>query len=141
MSWSEENIEKCSKVGKCDGNDEDIVSEEREPLHMNLAKRSYECFIKGVSIFEEINDNSNLSILLCNLGRFMRFRAHLQDDKEFCFKKMCYLNALNSYKRALTILESKKHSSKLWEIVTFELSSCQFTLAKLMQQHFHNEMV
>lgn len=71
----------------------------------------------------------------------MRFRAHLQDNNEFCFKKMCYEKAFTSYQRALTILESKKQNSQLWDLVTWELSSGKFTLAKLMQQQFQNEMV
>ncbi|XP_055309176.1 erythroid differentiation-related factor 1 isoform X2 [Sitodiplosis mosellana] len=151
MGWSQAEFEKRSseasvqnsaslstKDGEFDDNAE--LSEKPEPLYMSLARKSYENFIRGISIFEEVNDNSNLAILLCNLGRFMRFRAHLQDDKEFCFKKICYENAFTSYQRALTILESKKQNSQLWDLVSWELSSGKFTLAKLIQQHFQNEM-
>lgn len=146
MHWSQEDFEKCSNVSssstKNEGDDnKENVLEKPEPLYMNLARKSYECFIRGISNFEEVEDNSNLSILLCNLGRFMRFRAHLQNEKELNFKKICYENAFTSYQRALTILESKKQNSQLWDLVTWELSSGKFTLAKLMQEHFQNEMV
>lgn len=143
MHWSQEDFEKYSKeyenfdsvaVG-------DVHLEKPEPLHMNLARKSYESLQKGISIFEEIKDKSNLSILLCNLGRFMRFRAHIQGDKEFDFKRICYENAFTSYQRALMILESKKQNAHLWDLVTWELSSGKFTLAKIMQEHFQNRMV
>lgn len=148
MTWSQEDFERCSNISPSSTKDQEDDKKENvlekpdpEPLYMNLARKSYECFIRGISIFEEIEDNSNLSILLCNLGRFMRFRAHLQNDKELNFKKICYENAFTSYQRALTILESKKQNSQLWDLVTWELSSGKFTLAKLMQEHFENEMV
>lgn len=108
---------------------------------MKLAKKSYECFIAGIGIFEEIKDNANLCILLCNMGRFMRFRAHIEGDQDFFFKKTCYENAFSYYQRALTILESKKQNSELWNLVTWELSSGKFTLAKLMQDYFRSKMV
>lgn len=73
------------------------------------------------------------------MGRFMRFRAHLDEIKEFNFKKMCYENAFTSYERALTILESKK--TQLWELVSFELSSGKFTLGKILTEHFKANMV
>lgn len=75
------------------------------------------------------------------MGRFMRFRGHLNESKEFRFKKACYENAFTSYQRALTFLESKKHNSQLWDLVTWELSSGKFTLGKLMKEHYGDEMV
>lgn len=71
----------------------------------------------------------------------MRFRAHLNESKEFSFKKVCYENAFTSYQRALTILESKKQNSKLWDLVTWELSSGKLTLGKLMMEFFADEIV
>lgn len=141
MHWSQEDYEKRSKENEEDKNADTESLEKPEPLYMDLARKSYDSFIRGISIFEEIQDNANLSILLCNLGRFMRFRAHLRNNTELSFKKICYENAFSSYQKALNILESKKQNSQLWDLVTWELSSGKFTLAKLMQQHYQSEMV
>lgn len=48
-----------------------------EPLYQIFIRKSYDCLVRGISAFEEISDNANLAILLCNMGRFMRFRAHV----------------------------------------------------------------
>lgn len=104
---------------------------------LTLAKKSFDCLNRGISAFEKINDDANLSILLCNMGRFMRFRAHLEEDG-FSFKKICYDAAFKSYHRALTILEE---NSQFCDIVTWELSSGKFTFGKLMLEHFRDDMV
>lgn len=75
------------------------------------------------------------------MGRFMRFRAHLGEIKEFSFTKICYENAFSSYERALTILGSKKENHELWDLVTWELSSGKFTLGKIMASHYEDKMV
>lgn len=132
MHWSQQDYEEhkgnsMSSHSKDDKNTGTNVSDESsktDPIYMNLAKKSYECFIRGIAIFEEVKDNANLTILLCNMGRFMRFRAHLENDKEFSFKKICYENAFSSYERALTILESKKRNSQLWDLVTWVCTNC-----------------
>lgn len=113
-----------------------------EPMYLNLSSRSYDCLIRGIACFEEINDEANLAILLCNMGRFWRFRAHLDDSKEnFNFKKKCYDSAFTHYQRALAILESKKRNCNLWEVVTWELSTGKFTLGKHMLEYFAGDMV
>lgn len=113
-----------------------------EPSYLDLSSRSYDCLIRGIACFEEINDDANLAILLCNMGRFMRFRAHLDDSKEnFAFKKKCYEGAFTHYQRALGILESKKRNCDLWAVVTWELSTGKFTLGKHMLQYFADDMV
>lgn len=53
-----------------------------EPVYMKLAKKSYDCLIRGISAFNEVQDNVNLAFLYCNMGRFMRFRAHLYLPEE-----------------------------------------------------------
>lgn len=121
--------------------DPDVTSPNRscdQNIKLSLAKKSYDCLIRGINLFEEINDNANLAILLCNMGRFMRFRAHLEDENNFSFKKVCYESAFSSYEKALAILESKKQNFQLWNIVTWELSSGKFTLSELMLKHLGN---
>lgn len=65
--------------------DETKDTPKSENLYLSLAMRSYDCLIRGIALFEEINDNANLAILLCNMGRFMRFRAHLDEWYDFDF--------------------------------------------------------
>lgn len=48
-----------------------------EELYQIFVQKSYDCLVRGVAAFEEISDNANLAILMCNMGRFMRFRAHV----------------------------------------------------------------
>lgn len=146
MHWSQEDYEKSFENVPIDSSANSKEAEKSElpktdPLYLTLAKKSYDCLIQGIAVFEGIDDNSNLAILLCNMGRFMRFRAHLEQGKEFAFKKICYESAFTSYQRALTILESKKHNVQLWDLVTWELSSGKYTLAKHMLEHFECDMV
>lgn len=53
-----------------------------EPLYLKLAMKSYDCLIRGIKAFGLVKDNVNLAFLYCNMGRFMRFRAHLIIPKE-----------------------------------------------------------
>ncbi|XP_031630879.1 erythroid differentiation-related factor 1 [Contarinia nasturtii] len=149
MHWSQEEYEKKyrsqaqSANNLSGGFDDNDKQQTPELMYVKLAKKSYECFVAGISLFEEIKDDANLCILLCNMGRFMRFRAHIEDNDNFGFKKICYERAFCWYQRGLTILESKKHSphlSSLWDLLTYELSSGKFTLAKLMQDNFRTKM-
>lgn len=149
----------------------DGSSTKGERIYLTLAMRSYDCLIMGIALFEEINDNINLAILLCNMGRFMRFRAHLEErynfwsdfltfalnqsekihnfsdsvfffsKENFSFKKKCYESAFNYYQRAMAVLESKKRNPDLWDLVTWELSTGKFTLGKHILEYFQNEMV
>lgn len=150
MHWAQtayeqfQNTDKSNVKSSGDG-DGDADQEDggtAEPTYLDFSRQSYDCLIKGIACFEEINDDANLAILLCNMGRFMRFRAHLNESKEnFNFKKKCYHSAFTHYQRALAILESKKRNCDLWAVVTWELSTSKFTLGKLMLQYFADDMV
>lgn len=144
-AMNDESVERVSDDGDGDvdggdGDEKDSATAER--TYLNLSSRSYDCLIRGIACFEEINDEANLAILLCNMGRFMRFRAHLDDSTEnFNFKKKCYDSAFTHYQRALAILESKKRNCDLWAVVTWELSTGKFTLGKHMLEYFADDMV
>lgn len=56
---------------------EQSQSTAEEPLYLKLAKKSYHCLIRGIKAFRFVDDKVNLAFLCCNMGRFMRFRAHL----------------------------------------------------------------
>lgn len=52
-------------------------AKKEEPVYLKLAMKSYDCLIRGIKAFTIVQDNVNLAFLYCNMGRFMRFRAHL----------------------------------------------------------------
>lgn len=67
-------IEITSNITSEDGNSK--ISKD-EPLYLKLTMKSYDCLIRGIKAFGLVQDNVNLAFLYCNMGRFMRFRAHL----------------------------------------------------------------
>lgn len=137
----QENVETIKIDEK---NEENSTTDDKknESAYMNLAMRSHMCLTNGISAFEKINDISNLAVLLCNMGRFMRFRAHLDEEKQdFEFKKRCYESAFIHYQRAMNILESKKRCPELWDLVNWETSTGKFTLGKHMLDTFYDNMV
>lgn len=144
MHWSQEDYQKSLDAEKKEpGEDENAGNDpEADPVYLSLAKKSYDCFMLGIAAFEEIKDNANLAILLCNMGRFMRFRAHFNEtERKFMFMEKCYEKAFASYERALGILESKKSNPNLWDWATWELSTGKFTLGKLLLDMFADKMV
>ncbi|XP_055548451.1 erythroid differentiation-related factor 1 [Wyeomyia smithii] len=110
-----------------------------EPLYQVLAKKSYDSLQKGVALFEAVNDHTNLAFLLCNMGRFMRFRAHIhlvgESPNNVILQKKFYNEAFAHYRRALAVLGSKKENPDLWSLVTWELSTATFNLAKQLQDY------
>ncbi|XP_039964741.1 erythroid differentiation-related factor 1 [Bactrocera tryoni] len=108
-----------------------------EPVYMKLAMKSYDCLIRGIAAFNEVQDNVNQAFLYCNMGRFMRFRAHLllpEENIDFVRKqKMFYSEAFSNYEKAKEVLGSRKCSVELWDLVHWELSTATFTLAKQLQ--------
>lgn len=141
MHWSQDELESSYKSQKPENDPDDKTKPASDPIYLTLAMKSYDSLIRGIAAFEEIQDNANLAILLCNMGRLMRLRAHLGEENDFNFKKVCYNNAFASYERALATIEARKRNSGLWDVVTWELLSGKFTLGKHILEHFKNQMV
>ncbi|XP_062565937.1 erythroid differentiation-related factor 1 isoform X2 [Armigeres subalbatus] len=123
-----EVFEKAAKENEC----------KIEPLYQILAKKSYDSLQKGVTLFEAVHDPTNLAFLLCNMGRFMRFRAHIHlvgERNNVHLQKKFYHEAFANYQRALGVLGSKKENPDLWSLVTWELSTATFNLAKQLQDY------
>lgn len=82
---SENNAEQQESVQKLsddlDDHKDDKTSKE-DPLFLKLAMKSYDCLIRGIKAFGLVQDNVNMAFLYCNMGRFMRFRAHLVINNE-----------------------------------------------------------
>lgn len=120
-----------------DETEKDEAEKPEEAVYMKLAMKSYDSLIRGISAFNEVQDNVNLAFLYCNMGRFMRFRAHLylpEENIKFVRKqKMFYNEAFSNYEKAKDVLGSRKCSAELWDLVNWELSTATFTLAKQLQ--------
>ncbi|KAH8307112.1 hypothetical protein KR044_005047, partial [Drosophila immigrans] len=118
------------------------VSEEsskagEEPLYVKLTVNSYDCLRRGIEAFTAVQDNVNLAFLYCNMGRFMRLRAHLSMPNESTIaldtQKTFYNEAFNYYEKAKDCLDTRKANAELWDLVQWELSTATFTLAKQLQ--------
>jgi len=75
-----------SQVTEENLNDKDFATESlataTEPLYVKLTVNSYDCLRRGIEAFTAVQDNVNLAFLYCNMGRFMRLRAHLTMPNE-----------------------------------------------------------
>ncbi|KAG4071255.1 hypothetical protein HA402_003959 [Bradysia odoriphaga] len=138
MHQAQEEYAKCAR--------DDLVNNQQldasyEPLYKTLTKRSYANLQRGIEAFEEIKDEANLAILLCNMGRYYRFRASIYlpgDKSDTTDLKRLYESAFYHYNRALGILGSRKDNpelSELWDILTWELSTSTFTWAQMVMEN------
>ncbi|XP_075164289.1 erythroid differentiation-related factor 1 [Haematobia irritans] len=135
--YMEENSAESATENKEDDVETDVKSPQEEPLFLKLAMKSYDCLTRGIKAFSMVQDNVNMAFLYCNMGRFMRFRAHLiinnnsidlvQQQKRF------YNEAFSYYEKAQDVLGSRKSNPELWDLVNWELSTATFTLAKQLQ--------
>ncbi|XP_055603523.1 erythroid differentiation-related factor 1-like [Uranotaenia lowii] len=143
MHWAQEEFQKFWELSADERQKlEDIATEQKckfEPLYQVLAMKSYDSLQKGVGLFESVNDPTNLAFLLCNMGRFMRFRAHIyligESPNNIQVQKKFYYDAFAHYQRALGVLGSRKKNPDLWSLVTWELSTATFNLAKQLQDY------
>ncbi|XP_054731680.1 erythroid differentiation-related factor 1 [Anastrepha obliqua] len=155
MYWAQEEYSKVMENNAHKVNDDDDSTESgpskeiqtedemqksekpEEPIYIKLVMKSYDCLIRGISAFSEVHDNVNLAFLYCNMGRFMRFRAHLylpEENINFVRKQKTFYNeAFLNYEKAKDILGARKCSPELWDLVNWELSTATFTLAKQLQ--------
>lgn len=98
--------------------------------------KSLDCLQKGIATFEKLNDVTNLSLVCSNLGRLYRLQAHialkeLDDMLKLSICSEFYALASSHYQKALALLESKKRNPTLWDVITWELSTASYTIAKL----------
>ncbi|KAH8257625.1 hypothetical protein KR038_005752, partial [Drosophila bunnanda] len=114
-------------------------SDSADPLYVKLTVNSYDCLRRGIEAFTTVQDNVNLAFLYCNMGRFMRLRAHLTMPNESAIaldtQKAFYNEAFNYYVKAKDCLDTRKANPELWDLVHWELSTATFTLAKQLQDY------
>lgn len=117
------------------------VPKTEEPSYQQTAKKAFDFLTKAVTLFEGVKDSVNLIICNLNMGRFFRLSAHINIFQEtpavksMQMQKKMYQESFNSYHRALSILETRKQNPELWDMVTWELSTATFNLAKQMQDN------
>lgn len=109
--------------------------------HLTLAKKSYDCLIRAIELFDRIGYDYTVAICLGNLGRNMRLRAHIGSNSQFSYKKCYYENAFAAYERALNLIDSRKENPAIWDDITWNLSTAKFTLGKLMLENYENSLV
>lgn len=148
MYWAQEEFAKhleetaiTNKTNNTNENEE-IVKKSTIPNYELLATKSYDCLFNGISSFNLVHDNVNLAFLYCNMGRFMRFKAHLfinDVHADYVQKqKSLYYEAFRYYEKAKSVLGTRKCNPDLWDLVCWELSTAMFTLAKQLQDYSPN---
>lgn len=109
------------------------------PAYKILMMKCYDAFNKGIALFEEVKDNTNLILMLTNMGRFMRLRAHMplpgETTNDANIVRKFYNEAFSHYQRALGIVGNRKHNPELWELISWELSGATFNYAKTLQDY------
>ncbi|XP_037907220.1 erythroid differentiation-related factor 1 [Hermetia illucens] len=135
MNWGKNEYEKF--LESLDGKEE---SQERtDRLYEVLTFKSYDCFIRAIAAFEEVNDDLNVTYVYCNLGRFMRYRAHIhihgERPDDLRNQKKFYNEAFSCYSSALAALGSRKNHPDTWDAVEWEFATATFSLAQLMQDY------
>ncbi|KAH8286517.1 hypothetical protein KR054_010593, partial [Drosophila jambulina] len=145
MYWAQEEYSEVMKKKegvKAEGDtklEDTPSSESADPLYVKLTVNSYDCLRRGIEAFTAVQDNVNLAFLYCNMGRFMRLRAHLTMPNESAIaldtQKAFYNEAFNYYEKAKDCLDTRKANAELWDLVHWELSTATFTLAKQLQDY------
>ncbi|XP_030372476.1 erythroid differentiation-related factor 1 [Scaptodrosophila lebanonensis] len=134
MYWAQEEYSKVVREREAGTA---TTAKAEEPLYVKLTVNSYDCLCRGIKAFTAVQDNVNLAFLYCNMGRFMRLRAHLTMPNESVIatdtQKSFYQEAFNYYEKAKDCLDTRKANPELWDLVHWELSTAMFTLAKQLQ--------
>lgn len=109
------------------------------PAYKALMMKCYDAFNKGIALFEEVKDDTNLILMLTNMGRFMRLRAHMvlpgETANDANIIRKFYNEAFSHYQRALGIVGNRKHNPELWELISWEMSGATFNYAKTLQDY------
>lgn len=120
---------------------DEIASNENLPVEIPAYKilmmKCYDAFNKGIALFDEVKDTTNLILMLTNMGRFFRLRSHMPMPGETAndanIIRKFYNEAFSNYQRALGIVGSRKNNPELWELISWELSGATFNYAKTLQ--------
>lgn len=118
-----------------------------EPPHPSedtklLCQKSLSSLKDGVDLFEGVSDRANTALLYTNKGRLMRLHAQihtqntmLQDQPQFTdAERHYYKQAIECYNKALEQLNSHQFT-EIWESVCWEMSTCLFNMATLLQDY------
>ncbi|XP_063698705.1 erythroid differentiation-related factor 1 [Culicoides brevitarsis] len=133
---AQEELKKEEILPETTKNPSDVVE---IPVYKAFMMKCYDAFNKGIVLFEEVQDSTNLILMLTNMGRFFRLRSHMPMPGETAndpnITRKFYNEAFSYYQRALGIVGSRKNNPELWELISWELSGATFNYAKTLQDY------
>uniref|UniRef100_A0A2M4CZA1 Erythroid differentiation-related factor 1 n=1 Tax=Anopheles darlingi TaxID=43151 RepID=A0A2M4CZA1_ANODA len=110
-----------------------------EPLYQLLAKKSFDSLQKGVTLFEAVADTTNLAFCRAKRERLSQSRPKTnrveKKQKKGIRKKKSNNKQLGNNNPPWGKLGTRKENPELWSLVSWELSTATFNLAKQLQDH------
>ncbi|XP_062611260.1 LOW QUALITY PROTEIN: erythroid differentiation-related factor 1-like [Saccostrea cucullata] len=108
----------------------------------SLCQKSLSALEEGVTVFASLSDKPNAALLYTNKGRLMRLyaQAHTQntmrlENPQFSdVERRYFKQAVDCYTKALECLHGG-HYTEIWESVCWEMSTCFFNMAILLQDY------
>ncbi|KAJ8026036.1 Erythroid differentiation-related factor 1 [Holothuria leucospilota] len=118
--------------------DREVSSKERD-----LWAKSLSCLQQGIQEFEEVKDEANIALLLCNSGRLMRLCAQSHsgqgsagETSQLSKSEIHYFHqAFKYYEQALSRLGRRKKNSHVWDAVSWELCTARYSFGCLLQDY------
>ncbi|XP_055689704.1 erythroid differentiation-related factor 1 [Lutzomyia longipalpis] len=107
--------------------------------YLNYMAEAHKHLTRSIELFQEVDDNVNLALIYCNMGRYSRQMADLMtfplhDPRRVeSMTRKYYNEAFGAYNTALSKLEERKRNPEIWDIAHWELAMATFLLAQRMQ--------
>ncbi|XP_014273800.1 erythroid differentiation-related factor 1 isoform X1 [Halyomorpha halys] len=105
-------------------------------IHFILQAEKY--LTEGLKVLEKIQDNVNTSLVMCNIGRLCRLKAHMGCDINANFdlhQKQMYMKAVEYYNQALLVIGSRRTQPVIWDSIGWELSTTLYLIATRYQEN------
>ncbi|XP_050296078.1 erythroid differentiation-related factor 1 [Anthonomus grandis grandis] len=103
---------------------------------LDACAKSEPLLIKGLQIFEKVNNDANTALLHSNMGHLHRLMAHAyapEDRRALTpMERKHYNKSIQSYKKALRVIGERKHHPTIWDAINWELSTALFNMACIM---------
>lgn len=93
---------------------------------------------EGLKVLQSIGDNVNTALVMCNIGRLWRLKAHSGYSLGSAFdnyQKNIYAKAVESYNQALESIGSRKVQPYIWDSIAWELSTTLYMMATHYQEN------
>ncbi|XP_061171381.1 erythroid differentiation-related factor 1-like [Saccostrea echinata] len=108
----------------------------------SLCQKSFSALEEGVTVFASLSDKPNTALLYTNKGRLMRLYAQaytqntmqLENPQFSDVERKYFKQAIDCYNKALEYLHGGQYT-EIWESVCWEMSTCFFNMAILLQDY------